>query len=301
MKGEMFFVTKGVTELQRDLFEKKRYKVNLHMHTTLSDGKKAPEEVLEIYRLAGYDAVALTDHWYYGSGGEYKGMTVLSGAEYNIGGADCRDGVYHIVGVGMTREPSVTLTMNAQQLIDAIHAAGGLAELAHPAWSLNTPEQIMALRDVDYTEIYNTVSGQHMSRRADSSLIVDQIAAQGRIYPLVADDDTHYYDGDECAAWIMVQAEDASPASLLSAIKEGSFYATQGPEIHLFREDDGYSVRCSPCSEIIFHSNYVWSPRVFTDSGITYAHYEPREKECFLRAEVVDSNGNHAWSNIIEL
>ena len=38
------------------------YKANLHCHTTLSDGKKTPEEVKKIYQDRGYSIVAYTDH-----------------------------------------------------------------------------------------------------------------------------------------------------------------------------------------------------------------------------------------------
>ena len=287
--------------MQIDLFGKQRLKINLHTHTTLSDGKKSPDEVLARYREEGYDAVALTDHWYYGKSGEFDGMTILSGGEYNIGGSDCRNGVFHIVGFGMTREPSVTLSMTAQQLIDAIHDAGGLVDLAHPAWSLNTLEQILPLAHVDVTEIYNTVSGLGMSRRADSSLIVDMLASAGRVYPLIAADDAHYYTGDECVSWIMAEAEVNSRESILDAIRNGRFSATQGPEIHMTQENDEFVVRCTPASEIVFFSNLVWTPRAFTGDGITEARYKPRNGECFLRAEVKDKNGKRAWTNIVTL
>ena len=38
------------------------YRANLHCHTTVSDGKKTPEEVKEIYKARGYSIVAYTDH-----------------------------------------------------------------------------------------------------------------------------------------------------------------------------------------------------------------------------------------------
>ena len=38
------------------------YKVNLHCHTTISDGKLSPEEIKEAYKKKGYSAVAFTDH-----------------------------------------------------------------------------------------------------------------------------------------------------------------------------------------------------------------------------------------------
>ena len=46
-----------------DIEGNKRYKINLHTHTTISDGRKTPEQVAEIYRAAGYDMIAFTDHW----------------------------------------------------------------------------------------------------------------------------------------------------------------------------------------------------------------------------------------------
>lgn len=38
------------------------YKANLHCHTNLSDGKKSPEEIKELYLSKGYSIVAYTDH-----------------------------------------------------------------------------------------------------------------------------------------------------------------------------------------------------------------------------------------------
>lgn len=40
----------------------KQYKANLHCHSTLSDGKLAPETLKEMYKAHGYDILAITDH-----------------------------------------------------------------------------------------------------------------------------------------------------------------------------------------------------------------------------------------------
>lgn len=289
--------------MQKDLFGKKRYKVNLHMHTTLSDGNRSPEDVLAIYREQGYDAVALTDHWHYSESYVSNGLTVISGAEYNIGGSDCGGkGVYHILGVGCGKAPALDDHMGAQEIIDGIHAEGGLAVLAHPAWSLNTPEAMMRYHDIDATEIYNTVSGVHMSRRPDSSLIVDMLASKGCYLPLLATDDAHYYDNDHCVSWIMAEAENHTQEALLEAVRNGRFYASQGPEVHLYREGDEYVVRCSPCKEIVFFSNVAWAPRVYTGENLTEARFSSRSSaERYLRAEVTDQNGKRAWTNILPI
>ncbi len=285
-----------------DLLGKRRYVLNLHTHTTISDGQRDPAEVKRLYRDAGYDAIALTDHWRYGAEHmDESGLLVLSGVEYNIIGTTTREGLFHIVGVGLAHDPALERSASAQEAIDAIRGAGGLAVIAHPAWSLNTPAQIMALERADATEIYNTVSDKHMSRRPDSSLIVDMLGAMGRFYPLIAADDAHYYDGDQCFARIMVEAEACTRDALLPAIRRGDFYATEGPEVHLFREGDAFRVLCSPVSEIVFFSDAVWSQRVFAGEGITEAVYTPRPEETFVRAAVKDANGLSAWTNCIRI
>jgi len=38
------------------------YKANLHCHSTLSDGRKTPEELKELYKRLGYSVLAYTDH-----------------------------------------------------------------------------------------------------------------------------------------------------------------------------------------------------------------------------------------------
>lgn len=292
--------------MQLDLFGRKRQKVNLHMHTTRSDGCYSPETALRVYRNEGYDAVAMTDHWKYESGGiSTEGMTVLSGAEYNLNGATGDRGVFHILAVGCEREPQIVGNLDSaepQQVIDAIHAAGGLAILAHPAWSLNTPEQILRYHGYDATEIYNSVSGVHESRRPDSSLIIDQLGARGLLLPLVADDDTHYYDSDRCVAWIMVDAENATKECLLPAIRAGRFYATQGPEVHLRLEGDEAIVTCSPCKEIAIFSDAVWvDHRMITGTDLTEARVPTVRHEHYVRACVTDASGRQAWTNCLKI
>lgn len=41
---------------------KKQYKANLHSHSTLSDGKRTPEELKQMYKDKGYSILSITDH-----------------------------------------------------------------------------------------------------------------------------------------------------------------------------------------------------------------------------------------------
>mgnify|MGYP000789433803 FL=1 len=68
-----------------DQFGKKWYKGNLHTHSTNSDGRLSPEEVIKLYREEGYDFLALTDHWFMGEERQEENFLLLSGAEYDVG------------------------------------------------------------------------------------------------------------------------------------------------------------------------------------------------------------------------
>lgn len=314
-----------------DMTGKKRLKVGLHTHTSRSDGCKSPEEVITLYAAAGYDALALTDHWMYGeamecevcvSEGKDAKIIVLSGCEYDVNGINPKTGVretFHIVGVCMDRKPdifgeqmrddSIPVHDRVKMIVGKIREAGGLAVLAHPAWSLNTPEQIMAAGDFDALELYNSVSECGMSDRPYSGILVDMLGARGVSCPLLATDDAHYYDGDECKGMVMVEVdatEDAKvdiKAAIKAAIRAGKFYATQGPEIHLERiSADKIRLTCSPVDRIVFFSELPWVPdRVVSGSGLIEAHYTIKhgKQEKFVRAEVTDANGLKAWSNMI--
>lgn len=299
-----------------DITGKTRVKLGLHMHTTRSDGKKTPEEAAKIYLEKGYDAIALTDHWNYNGECEIEGLKIISGCEYNIGGANGaplpsgEGGVYHIVGIGMTSDPQIpdawknmikTSKSKAAEIIKMIQKSNGYAILAHPAWSLNTPEQLMSIGEFDGTEIYNAVSECGMSDRAYSSSEVDGLLCRGRKVSIMATDDVHYYDDDCCRGAVMAEATDMETSSIVRALKQGRFYSTQGPEIHISRiGTDRVRVVCTPAEKIVFFSNVVWTRgRVVRGENLIEAEYSLKEGERYIRAEVTDKEGRRAWTNPI--
>ena len=283
------------------------YKGNLHTHTTVTDGKKTPEEVIALYRENGYDFLSLTDHWKHSETRMTDdGMLLLRGCEYNINGADILAGVFHIVAIG-EREPAkldrelANGTYTAQDIVDAIHAVGGSAILAHPAWSLNHPDEALCLKGFSAVEIYNSVSDANQSSRPYSGYFVDLIANKGMFLNIAATDDVHYYNGsDETKSYIMVKAD--SLDDVFEAIKNGDYYATQGPEVHVRREGDKLICDCSECVKIDFLSNAAWGPdRITRGKDLTHAQYQIKPFDKWVRVEVLDENGNYAWSNIIKI
>lgn len=273
------------------------YKGNLHMHTTVTDGRRTPEEAYRLYREAGYDFVARTDHWQVSEGGRFEDMLLLPGVEYDVGNR-AGEGIFHVVAVGVESAPAVTREHTVQQIIDRVHEAGGLAILAHPAWSLNTPEQLMALRGVDMTEIYNSVSGVPFNCRPYSGLILDCMAARGCLWKLAATDDVHFYTPtDTCRSYVMVRAEECSAEAILAALRRGDFYASQGPILDVVYEEGQIRVACSPVEEIVYYTDSVYTGhRCVQGCDLTADSYTPIPADTFVRVEVRDSEGRYAWS-----
>lgn len=284
---------------------RKYLKGNLHLHTTLSDGKKTVEEARAIYREKGYDFICVTDHR------KITTDTVKEDGFLSLGGVELdytfANQLVHLVCIGAKKEVVEKLTYggSCQNAINLIKKSGGAVILAHPAWSLNTPEVINSLRGLDAAEIYNTVSGMpYNGDRADSSSILDIAFTQGKLLNLVATDDTHFYIGEECQSYTLVAAEENTEEAILNALHKGDFYATQGPEFKRIEFDNNLiRVWCTPVKYISFLSDVQWERgRTVEGDGITYAEFTPRQDIChrFFRVMLMDENGKRAWSNPVD-
>ena len=283
------------------------FKGNLHAHSTCSDGQLSPENVMAQYAANGYDFLALTDHWYVGGERKFGDMLVLPGVEYDFTFAAQ---VLHLVGLFPSHESAdgIDRNMTHTEIIQKINACGGVAIAAHPAWSLNTVEFLKSLDGVDIAEVYNTVSGEPFNGpRADASQVLDVSAANGKVFRFVASDDAHFYQGEQCVSYIMLQADELSVPGVLKALKEGKFYASQGPVIHgLIAEEDALIVRHDPCARCTFCSNVYWvGDRCRTNASATEtvyyfnrgSSYDSMNSDRFVRCVLTDENGRRAFTS----
>ena len=72
----------------------------LHAHTTRSDGELAPRDLARHYARAGYDVLAITDHWRITADDSVDGIIVLPSVELNCILPGARDG--HVLGYGVS-------------------------------------------------------------------------------------------------------------------------------------------------------------------------------------------------------
>ena len=277
-------------------------KGNLHMHTSLSDGRLSPENAIRIYREAGYDFISLTDHWKCGRTELLKkDFLLLSGCEYDSGN-DVRQGIYHIVGIGMETEPKLRPFHDAspQEIIEEIHKAGGIAILAHPAWSMNQACMASDFHGFDGCEIYNTVSGSPWNCRPYSGSFLDDMANRNIFLPVMAADDAHFYSGDETRSFLFVQSHDLSREGVMSAIRNGNFIASQGPFFTVRREGNEIIVRTTPVDEAVFFTDSIYEPdRVTRGKHLCEAHFQIKDYDHWVRVELKDAKGRMAWSKFI--
>ena len=86
------------------------YRANLHCHTTVSDGKRTPEEVKELYKSRGYSVVAYTDHDIMIAHPELddENFLALTGYEMEITQTDSSLGIFkktaHVCLIAKSRE-----------------------------------------------------------------------------------------------------------------------------------------------------------------------------------------------------
>jgi hypothetical protein len=109
--------------------------INLHMHTTYSDGCGTHAEIVQAALREGLDAVITTDHNVYVNGpeGYYqegdKRVLLMVGEEVHDQTADPQKN--HLLIFGTDRELAMYAN-NPQLLINSVRDSGGLAFIAHP-------------------------------------------------------------------------------------------------------------------------------------------------------------------------
>lgn len=152
-------------------------KVNLHLHSTFSDGKGDVNDILKQAKELGYKKIAFCDHntvEAYHKTDILKENIVMTGIEFDVW---CGYVFMHLLAYNIDIHNSELLSFCAKtkketeldivrifskrdikKLIQAIHNAGGIAVLAHPAccWAINLDKFVKKLISygLDGLEVY---------------------------------------------------------------------------------------------------------------------------------------------------
>lgn len=210
------------------------YRANLHCHSTLSDGKKTPDELKEFYKAHGYSAIAYTDHNVFIPHNDLTddSFIALNGIEYDInaGPWDPNVKVCHICMIAKDQNdrtdpccrpdcykqeklaPWLDRTENAPddaynertyngEFISAFmkrgHDRGFFVTYNHPDWSLESYPQYSGYSNMDAMEMVNfgcIIAGYD----DDNGHCYNDLLNQGkRIYAIATDDNHNHQSSDD--------------------------------------------------------------------------------------------------------
>ena len=248
-----------VYSLEKDLYGLRCYKGELHCHTYESDGVQDVRHTVANYRSAGYDFLAITDHYITMSSEKAQrlfadapmDMTLLLGEEchvpteqihaVHIGGRESVNACYRDnpskaaeevcrIEDELTYLPAeVNKNDYAWRVWIARKAAefGGLSILAHPHWIwfdtyfMASAITQQLLKDGIYDALDIT------DQEADTTVALwSEMQAQGRRISVVGCSDSHRTDASNpyhpvSGGYTLLFAADRSDDSLMNAIKKG--------------------------------------------------------------------------------
>ncbi len=288
------------------------YRGNLHTHSTVSDGRLSPQDVVQLYRSRGWDFLAFTEH------SRMTRFTELSTADFLVlPGVEIHADIdkpvrcHHAVGIGADTAAAPHLQTLAdarskncaggQEIIDSLRSHGYFPIYCHPEWSRVEWDDIRHLHGYEAMEIFNYSS--FMEDNTGYSLSHwDAALRSGRRVWGVASDDCHHRQEDQCGGWVMVNAPELSAAAILQALRLGRFYASSGPSIHKLTYNQGtVEVHCSPVRAVHFvtYEERGGAVRAANGEDVTTAAFALSGKETYVRVECVAADGTTAWSNPI--
>jgi len=292
------------------------YRGNLHTHSNRSDGALDPKEVCRRYRDEGYDFLALTDHFV----GPFKypitdttgfrdnQFTTILGAELHSGAMQNGE-LWHILAVGLPDDftPSNTPVFTpiedqetGPEIAKRARDAGAFVAIAHPEWSGLTMEDARSIEAAHAVEIYNHGCDVDCDRGRGFQTL-DLLLSEGNRLSLCATDDAHFKSEDYFGGWVMVKAQENEPNQLLQSLKDGRYYASQGPELHAIEwTQNEVTIECSAVKTIIVQGT---GSRTETENGqsLTKATLNTSvlSHSDWLRVTIIDNAGRRAWSNPI--
>ncbi len=198
-------------------------KADMHIHTSVSDGKPSPGEVVIEALSKGLNVIAVTDHDTFEGALRARKVAVEEGLEVVVVvGAEVRTDAGDIL-VYCPESPLDRMPRNPRELADYAHEHDCLVVPAHPfdVRRKGIGELVYELRDAwDAIEVFNAMSDPLSNRRA-------QEAARELGLPGLANSDAHVADAIG-SAYNIIRAEEATAEAVLKAIRLGNVTPVPG-------------------------------------------------------------------------
>lgn len=191
---------------------------DLHVHSSYSDGRAGPREILRYAALKGVGVIAITDHDTFKGGLEgYRlsreaagtgspGVLVVPGIELRSSGGD----------ILVYCEGEVDLPREIQLLIDKAHESNCVVAPAHPfdTWRHGIGELIYEYKGWDAVEVWNSHAPRGANRKA-----MEVARLLGK--PGLASSDAHVPEHIGSAYTYILLDNASSIVDVLEAIRKG--------------------------------------------------------------------------------
>jgi len=296
--------------------DKKYYKVNLHCHSTISDGKATLDELKKQYKAKGYGAVAFTDHFVMP---DVRSLTdddfiAILGTELAVNEPNIErydDGkTYHINLIAKTPDTNYSwddykpMEYSVEGINKTIAKAkenGFIVSYNHPHWSLQWPSDYLGLNGLYGMEVNNTDA--NLSYLGESLRDYLYMCNTGKKLIPIAADDNHNRSGfegpfsDSFGSWNMVACESLTYENIIAALENGEGYASTGVEIEeLYVEDGKIHVKCSPCCQVTMYrgGRRSWDTVKSDKDDITKASIGIEVENSYLVIVCTNSKGQRA-------
>jgi hypothetical protein len=276
------------------------YKGSIHLHTISSDGHLTLDELVQKYSEERFDFISVTDHWCLPElDGNRKAfpLLVINGVE--LDGYDNLGAYYHVLVIGASLKPPLVIK-NFLRTIRAFYSRGSVLVWAHPHWTGNTIREGLRHR-FHGLEIYNHSS--HCENGSGYALSHwDGTLNHNPDFLGFATDDSHFKPDQPYwkGGWIMVNAAECSRKEILEGMRQGNFYATQGPDFKTIEYgEDTVTVETSPVTYVRLigpRRTGEWIHAIGKEP-ICRAEFELPRDWPYARLEIEDAVGKRAWSN----
>lgn len=176
----------------------------------------------------------------------------------------------------------------------------------HPAWSLDDYEIYSRYHGMNAMEIYNYGCICLGFEDCVPHVYDDFLRKGEKLFCIGADDNhnKHPLDSrhsDSFGAFTMIKAENLDYKSVTDALINGSFYASQGPEIYeLYYENQHIYLTCSNVDSIRMNTGIRHAVTVYDESGagITQAVFRVDNPNIdYVRFTIMDKQGKQAHTN----
>jgi hypothetical protein len=295
----------------------KWFKGNTHTHTRNSDGDSTPEDVVRWYREQRYHFLFLTDHnlvtpveGLNAAAGMPEKFLVIRGEEVTDQAAEKPVHLNMLGGEGVVPpQGGATVAEAVRRNVEAITAARGVISINHPnfGWAMSAPD-LTAGRGAHLIEIHNghfMVNNAGGGGQPGAEALWDSMLSAGIRIFAVASDDMHQLKQPWAKAsarpgqgWVVVRATRLTSEAILAALAAGDFYASTGVELSdVQATPEALTVTVKEQSFAKYTIQFIGKGgRMLKEAIASPARYEITGGEGYVRAKVLDSNGQVAWT-----